>query len=273
MKLTDTLEDQDIRSISDSIIKARIACSGLSEYPGELPQSLETAYRIQDLSMSKWRDRLVGWKVGGIAPHLQDKFKQERLSGPIYASNVEYSPASEVIAMPVFEDGFAAIEAEFILELGDTSGLPDKDITERQIVDVIEKVYIGVEIASSPIQNINDFGPVAPISDFGNNSGMVIGAQIENWQQLDFSTVAVTVDIDGRLYGPTRTKPGLDGPLGAAKFLIEQLKLRGYAIPVGTYICSGAITGVHDSEVGAKSTISFEGLGTIDLTLVSNRNW
>lgn len=271
MKPTYIHSEQDIASISDSLIKARISCSGLSRYPGELPQTLETAYRIQDLSISKWQDRLLGWKVGGIQKHLQEHYKDERLSGPIYANNVKFSSTNSVIDMPVFEDGYAGIEAEFIIELGNTVNLPLTGITEQQVIDSIEKIYIGVEIASSPIQKINDLGPTAPISDFGNNSGLIIGPEIKNWQQANISNINVTVNIDGVIHGPTKTQPGLKGPLGATKFIIEQLKQRGYEIEPGTFISSGAITGVHDSEVGAKSTIKFDGFGEIHLSLISNR--
>ncbi len=263
--------EKDIASISESLMQARTQCLGLSQYPGELPQTLETAYRIQDLSISKWKDQLVGWKVGGIPINLQPKFQVERLSGPIYANNVKHSSDENVVEMPVFEDGYAGIEAEFIVELADTSDLPEEGITEQQVIEVINKVFVGVEIASSPIQRINDLGPTAPISDFGNNSGMIIGPEIENWQRIELSNIAVTVEIDGIVHGPAKTQASLRGPLGATKFIIEQLKLRGYKIQPGTFVSTGAITGVHDSEVGAKSTVKFEGIGDINLTLISNR--
>ena len=169
--------------------------------------------------------------------------------------------------MPVFEHGYAAIEAEFIIELGDTSSLPSKNITQEQATNAITRVFIGAEIASSPIQKINDLWPTAPISDFGNNSGMIVGPEITNWQKRDLSTIDVTVNIDWVQHGPTKTKSGLDGPVCATKFLIEHLKKRGHEIPKGTYISSGAITGVHDSFVGTNSQIFFEGLGQFKVSL------
>lgn len=270
MKLEDTHSERDIAAISDNITQARVTRTGLPEFPGELPKTLETAYKIQDCSIASWDDKIVGWKVGGIPTHLQGDFGCDRLSGPIYATSVKNYSADKPTEMPVFKNGFAAIEAEFILQLKDVSNLPDSGLTEQQIVDSIDKIYIGAEIASSPIQNINDFGPVAPISDFGNNSGMIIGPEIEDWRSLDLSDINVTVVIDDEVHGPTATQASLAGPYGAAKFLIEQLKQRGYDIEPGTYISSGAITGVHDSNVGSFSTITFEGFGSFELSLVSN---
>lgn len=270
MKLKDKHSEQDIAAISNTITQARVTRTGLPEFPGELPKTLETAYKIQDCSIAHWDDKIVGWKVGGIPTHLQDTFKCDRLSGPIYASSVKNYLAGGITQMPVFKNGFAAIEAEYIIQLKDVSELPASGLNEQQIIDSIDKIYIGAEIASSPIQNINDFGPVAPISDFGNNAGMIIGPEIENWQAIDLSAIDVTVVIDGQTHGPTTTQANLAGPYGAAKFLIEQLKTRGYTIEPGTYISSGAITGVHDSSVGSTSTVTFEGLGSFDLSLISN---
>ncbi len=39
-------------------------------------------------------------------------------------------------------------------------------------------MFIGIEIASSPLQNINDYGPAVVASDFGNNAGLLLGAEV-----------------------------------------------------------------------------------------------
>ena len=39
-------------------------------------------------------------------------------------------------------------------------------------------MFIGIEIASSPLVNINDYGPAVVASDFGNNAGLLLGAEI-----------------------------------------------------------------------------------------------
>jgi len=265
--------EHDIASISKKILEARVTRSGLETYPGRLPESLSDAYRIQDLSMLNWPDKVVGWKVGGIPPQLQTRYGERWLSGPIYASNVKYcGDNKEVVEMPVFKEGFAAIEAELILELGDISVLSDSDeLTAKNIESIIAEVYIGAEIASSPIQKINDLGPAGPISDFGNNSGMIVGPKLKNWRDNGLFNTLVSVVIDGVTHGPCNAKTDLDGPLGATKFLIQQLKKRGHEVPAGTLVSSGAITGVHDASVGAKSTIFFKDQGEIELTLTCNK--
>ncbi len=259
--------DASPQAIAQHFIAARKKCTGLSAYPGELPSTLDVAYQVQDHAIKLWDDIIAGWKVGGVPAPLQAQFDAQRLSGPIFKRTVKYSTDATKTVMPVFEEGFAAIEAEFVVELNDVSALPSTPLTLEQIYSAIKRVYIGVEIASSPLQIINEVAPIGPVSDFGNNTGLIVGPEVANWQDGDLSQYTVSTSINAKNVGTTTAPAGLNGPLGAVGFLITQLKTRGYAIPKGTLISTGAITGVHRAYVGDESEIIFEGLGSLCVTL------
>jgi len=267
MTSTHTHSNKDIQAISNSILNARRTCSGLAEYPGDLPDSLCTAYRLQDLSMTRWPDTLVGWKVGGIDLQWQAKFASTRLCGPIYAKGLRYASSKDVVEMAIFDQGFAAVEAELIVELGDVSTLDVSALDEATIKAVIRNIYLGVEIASSPIRGVNDLGPVGPISDFGNNSGLIVGPALSEWQHRKLEDIVVTTEVHGTVFGPASPAPGMEGPLGAVHFLLQHLQQRNIAIPPGTLVSSGAITGVHEVKVGSRAEVQFAGLTNIPLTL------
>ena len=42
----------------------------------------------------------------------------------------------------------------------------------------------------------------------------------------------------------------LDGPVGAVRFLLENLAARGIALQAGQWVSSGAVTGVHPVKPG-----------------------
>jgi 2-keto-4-pentenoate hydratase len=258
----------DIDAVSARFVEARKTHKGLTQYPGTIPDSLDIAYQIQAKSIQAWDDTIQGWKVGGIPPSLQETFQTDRLVGPIFERSIRYCKDDELVLMPVFEKGFAAIEAEYIIQLGDVSGLASSGLTQAQIESVIDKIYIGVEIASSPLTIINDIGPVGPISDFGNNGGLIVGPELKNWRDTDLSKYLVNVHINDHNMGTVSAPPQLKGPFGAVKFLIEHLKQHEFAIPVGTYVSTGAITGVHQAFVDDASTIVFDGLGTMHIKLI-----
>lgn len=253
--------------ISDELMTARRTARALLEFPGTLPASLDQAYQIQSRSISLWDDEIVGWKVGGIQPERQSSFDASWLAGPIFARNTKKA-GSETVSVPVFKDGSAALEAEYVFELGNVDDLKVTDPTFDEILSIIRACYIGVEVASSPVRAINDMGPLAVVSDFGNNYGLIYGKKIEDFSAQLLSKTDVSTYIDGQLAGAARARSWPDGPLSAVAFLIGNLRKRGFAIPVGIKVSSGALTGVHDINVGTDAVIEFASLGEIQVKVV-----
>ena len=250
-------------TISNALLEARKTRTALSAFPGDLPTTLDGAYAIQMRSVGLFGDEVVGWKVGGIAPEFAKQFGATKLGGPIFKTTVKTVKEGETIEMPAYPGGFAAVEAEYVCKLGE---LPDRDVTIDDIPDLVDAVYIGVEIASSPMPMINDLGPMSIISDFGNNAGMVIGPEIP--KHTDFSQYEVSVVIDGQLAGAKPSGSGEAGPFGSVMFLINHLRKIRYNLPKGDYISTGAVSGVHSTEIGSHSKVKFDGLGEFFIDLV-----
>ncbi len=242
------------RAISATLVRARVSGRALPGPPGGLPDTLEEAYRLQDYSIGQWDDQVAGWKVGGVPAAYLDRFDEKYLAGPIFAMSVRRADGSGPTAMPVFASGFAAIEPEFVFRLGAT---PEAD-----------RMYIGAEIASSPIPAINDYGPTAVITDFGNNNGLLIGPEVTNWRARR-EPVVVRAIVDGKLAGERTVDNFPRDALDALAFLRGLADERGHALRSGTFVSTGAITGVHEAPVGATSSLDFGDLGSIKLELVS----
>lgn len=242
--------------IAARFLSARRAATGLETYPGPLPDTLDDAYAIQDAAIAGWGKSVVGWKVGRVLPPLSERFGTERLAGPIFANQVAKAAGDEP-AMPVFAKGFAAGEAEFLLRIGAAPPDGKTQFSLSDAADLIDRVHVGIEIASSPLSAINAIGPLAVVSDFGNNNGMVIGPEIPDWRASGFEQWDVATAIDGRLAGAGRASAFPDGAIGAARFLFELLARRGIAIEAGQWISSGAVTGVHDVRPGQRIEASF----------------
>jgi 2-keto-4-pentenoate hydratase len=195
--------------IAGHFLDARRLAAGLPDYPGALPETLEEAYAIQDQAIRGLGKTIIGWKIGRILPPLSDRFGVDRLAGPIFASQVALG--GHTPEMPVFAAGFAAGEAEYLLRIGQAPPPGQTQFTLDEVAELIDAVHVGIEVASSPLGAINQIGPVAVISDFGNNNGLVIGP---------------------------------------ARFLFELAARSGIALRPGQWISSGAVTGVHDARPG-----------------------
>jgi 2-keto-4-pentenoate hydratase len=242
-------------AIAEAFVAARQAATALPDYPGAPPQTLADAYAIQDTALGLAGGVIAGWKVGKIGPPLDGELGVNRLAGPIFAADVR-DGASEP-AMPVYAEGFAAAEAEFLLRIGTAPDPAKRSYTMDEAAALIDAVHVGIEIASSPFPGINAMGPLVTISDFGNNRGLVVGASVADWGNGDWLDWPITLTIDGVEAGRATARGMLDGPLGAARFLFETLAARGLALTPGQWISSGAVTGVHEVPVGARVVATF----------------
>jgi 2-keto-4-pentenoate hydratase len=256
--------------IADRFLMARRAAGGLAVYPGTFPTTLDEAYAIQDEAIALWNKPVIGWKVGRILPPLAERFGADRLAGPIFACK-HVDGDGEVPAMPVFAEGFAAGEAEFLLRVGRAPPSGKSGFSLEEAAALIDAVHVGIEIASSPLGTINQLGPIAIISDFGNNNGMVIGGAVENWRSSGFEDWLVTTSIDGAEAGSGRASGFPDGAIGAARFLFELNARRGIALAPGQWISSGAVSGVHSGLPGQRVEARFGDTHRVACALVAAR--
>lgn len=252
----------EIEVIAGFFTKARLSRQGLTEYPGKTPETLQQAYAIQDAAIKLWPHKIGGWKVGGIGGDHASKLKATKLAGPVFEDQI-YKSNAEGIDMPVFADGFAAVEGEIVIFVGMDAPKDKFEWTLEDAENYVGSVHIGVEIASSPFPQINDLGPLVTISDFGNNNGLIIGPKLPNWEDSKLTDWVVETIIEDQSMG-TATPPG---PLESFRFLLENTARRGMPLKKGMAITTGAITGVHQAFSGQSSIVKCSRVEDIKLAL------
>ena len=260
-----TLDD-----IARHFVEARRAGRSLPDFPGAIPPDLVTAYQVQDLAITRWGDAVAGWKIGYIAPERRDVSGDERLLGPVFARNLWIATGS-IVVIPVFSGagGFAAVEAEYVLQLQADAPADKYDWTPEEAAALPTRLFIGVEVASSPLATINVLGPKVVVSDFGNNNGLVLGAEIADWTRLDEARLLARTEIDGQVVG-TGGASNLPGGLRAAfAFALARSAKRGRPLRKGEWIATGNATGIHDIAVGQHAVVRFEGHGEISCRAVA----
>lgn len=256
--------DQHLQDIAQQFTAARAAGRALAHYPGTPPTSLAQAYQVQAAALARWPAPPVGWKVARVAADFAAQFPEERLIGPVFAANVHQLAAGEVASCPVFDGGFAAVEAEIVIVVAADAPAGKTDWTIDSAAALVRTMHIGVEVASSPLASLNALGPGAVISDFGNNWGVVVGPAIASWRDLE--RISAESFIDGQPVGRGETviQPG---PLGALAFTLNKRALQGSPLRAGDVISTGMITGVHDIRVGQRSRHVFAGLGEVQVQI------
>ncbi|MBX2814257.1 MAG: hypothetical protein KTR25_20785 [Myxococcales bacterium] len=253
---------------AQAFVEARLQKQAINQYPGDMPTSLTAAYDIQDAAIALWPDAIVGWKAGRIMGQLAIDFGEDRLAGPIFAPCKKIRSAEQPIEMPVFQGGFAAVEGEVTMVIGQDADPSKTSYSTEDALAMVNSVHLGVEIASSPFSEINDHGPLVTISDFGNNYGLILGDPIPDWQTFALSEWKCTVVINGETVGQANPAGMPGGPLESVRFLLENTARRGLPMKKGMCCLTGAVTGVHQAKIGDNASVQMAGVNPINCTLV-----
>lgn len=252
-------------AISRRLVDARLSAEPLPDFPGRLPVTLEQAYAIQSASVKLWPDEVAAWKVARLSPTDRARFRTERLAGPVFRSSIQTVEPGSCGVMAIYEGGFAAIEAEYALELGTEVPPSNKYYSDEELADLVRAVYGAAEIAGSPMAPVNELGAMSVISDFGANAGLVVGPKIPDWRALGPGSLSASVAVDDVTVGEA-TPDGIGrDPLQALRFLISLNASRGIELPEGALISTGALTGVHDVRVGSTARVDFGSFGSFEV--------
>jgi 2-keto-4-pentenoate hydratase len=251
--------------IAARLVSARLDARALEAFPGAQPTSLAQGYIIQEVAIHLWPDEIAGWKIGLVPPALRERLGSDRVAGPIFSKAVRQ--AQGVVEFPVFEGGFAAVEAEFVFRIGRDAPAGKMAWTEDEAAALVAGLHIGVETAGSPMAFINDLGPTVVASDFGNNAGLIVGAEVTDWRGR-LNDLHAKTEIDGKTVGEGGAMGLPGGPMAGLTFLLSHLAQRNRPLKAGQYVSSGAVTGVHDIVAGQSSRLSFGEDGSIECRAV-----
>ncbi|MGQ0802065.1 MAG: 2-keto-4-pentenoate hydratase [Pseudomarimonas sp.] len=249
--------------IADAFVTARLQGRALTDFPGPIPADLAAGYACQDLAIARWPDRLVGWKVGYIAPAKRDASGDDRVTGPVFGNALWPDAMGTCNEFPIFIGGFAAVEAEYVFRLAADAPPHQTEWTAEEAAALVGALHIGVETAGSPLATINVLGPSVVAADFGNNAGLILGAQIVDWQSFAASELICETRINGIGVGTGGAASIAGGLLGALAFALGRCARRGHALRAGCLVTTGAATGIHDIRLGDTACIDFGRWGSI----------
>lgn len=253
----------DPAAVAFRLVQARRAAEAVPIYPGPLPQSLDQGYSAQDRAIELWNAPIVGWKVGRIPEDWERVLGEDRLVGPIFAGTVQSVADGQSGRFDLIRQGFAAVEAEFVFELGQDAPPSQLDFSHAQAAALVSTLSIGIELAGSPMPMINALGPAVVVSDFGNNTGLIVGPRIADWRPLADSELTCETFIDERSVGRGGAASIPGGLLEALAFALTRCARRGHPLKAGMYVTTGAATGIHDITAGQHARISFGRWGSL----------
>lgn len=258
-------------SIAQLFHTARREARPLPGFPRDLPATLADAYAIQEEAIGLWPDEVAGWKVAAIHPDLRAKFQSHRLSGPVFSRAVYRVHPGDSVEVPAIRGGFIGVETEIGVVVGADILPRPEPWSMPELLAQVASVHVAMEIAGSPLLTINEIGPGAIVSDFGNNTAVAIGVEIPGWDSNAFDTLRAETHIDGKRVGEGAAVGPNGGPLDACLFLVNHLATRGRGLKKGDVISTGATTGVHPIAIGQVAEAICLGLAPLRVRIVEKR--
>ena len=213
----------DVAGIAEQFVHARLAARALPQYPGVGSSRSRNSVSLPGPCASRTgrtpspagRSRAF---LRRSRPSMPKSGWSARSSRPTFTSQ----RAGRTIECPVFEGGFAAVEAEIVICVGRDAPRDKVDWTLDEAADFVGELCIGVEIASSPLATLNELGAGRGRLGFRQQlgrhrrrRGAATGAR---WTK---STVHSFIDDEFVGRGATSMR---HGPLGALAFTLGQVR-------------------------------------------------
>jgi 2-keto-4-pentenoate hydratase len=162
------------------------------------------------------------------------------------------------------------VEAELVIRLShDLPSQDEADWTAQEVADLEQHLLVGIEVASSPIPDINSLGPTVIAADFGNNNGLVLGSVLADWP--GGAPVQLACYVDGHLIGDGSAENLPGGIHHGLATALNILASRGQPIRAGMVFATGAITGIHPIAPGQHCRVEVRGGPSVELRTADAR--
>jgi 2-keto-4-pentenoate hydratase len=228
---------------------------------GLAPASVAEGYAVQDAFIACWPDQVVGWKVGATAAAVQEKFGlSEPFSGPVFARDVQTSPAA-----PVARDfPHLCLESEFAFRF--TRSLPARAqrYERAEIIAALGALVPAFELIGPRFDSLLSGRAPMAIADCGVNAGLVLGVPVDDWQGYDLPNHRVVLQVEGVEVAAGSGANVLGDPIKVLEWAVNHLSTRGIGLEAGQLISTGTTTGLSYVRPGQRAVADFGALGQVE---------
>lgn len=251
----------DVESVATELLACEDERRDRVKFTDEWPElDVATGYEIQDLTLQRRLDR--GEKLIGIKLGLTSRAKQQRMGvdTPFVAwlTDAMILPAGD----PVPQDQLIhpRIEPELVFVMGER--LEGPGVTAAQAMAAVDQVLGGAEVIDSRYKDFK-FAAGDVIADNASSGAFVTGPVSLPPSELDLSTEAVLVEVDGQVVD-SATGAAVQGHPGEALALAaNDLARRGHAIEPGWIVLTGGMTDAYFATPGSSISCHFTNLGSV----------
>ena len=251
-----------LASLAAQLQTARADAKLLGEISGDLVQSLDDAYQVQDELISLAHGDIKGWKVTALASADQKKYASSRpVAGPLLGAYVREKTPAEVFLSSLITP---LLECEVAFVLG--SDLPARHAPyhQNEIEQAIAAVVPVFELADSRVQA--SAPDLMKLADAMGNGLFIVGPRFDGWKTLDLTAIPIELSLNNRPIEHGSSARILGNPLLAVVALANAQPLPGPGLKAGHIITTGTCTTPVAISVGTYIA-DFGHLGKVEMTV------
>ncbi|KAK2762975.1 2-oxopent-4-enoate hydratase [Colletotrichum kahawae] len=261
------MQESDLQQISEALRAARISREPI-EPPAKTWESLDadSAFEVQRVTVknavSKYGDRLVGYKLGNIAKVMQDAFG---LDQPDYGFLLASTFIYEGTALPRkdYIKPFVELEPAFVLK----GHLKGPNVTVVDVINAIDYAIPAIEIIDSRAKDWA-IGLEDTLADNGSTGAVILGGTPRRLTDLNLSNTRGILRFNDREVMAGNTRNVLGNPISAVAWLVNELSKYDVEFSPGQVVLPGSCLQAVPMEEPGHWSCTFEGWGTIEFDVV-----
>lgn len=259
--------DQEKR-IAREIFTARQSGQRFQPLRGaDTPDSLESAYRIQDEVDRLFREEDNAGPMGGHKIALTSKAIQELCGvdqpayGAILANTIQRSPAS------VRASGFSRLGLEFevAFEMSHDVPLSEVNYSRDSLSDFVGSCMPAFELIDDRNADYSDLDAASILTDRCWCGGVVLGTPVTDWRSLDLAGAAGALTWNGEVIDRGFAGDALGHPMEGLAWIANHLNARGQSLSKGDIIITGSALKTQFPKPGDQACYRIAGLGEVSL--------
>jgi len=240
--------------------------------PPALPRELAPGSEAQAYEVQVALAQLLGASIGGWKASMSaaDQGQADRgQAAPLYRRDIHDSPAR--VSCP--DGDGVGVEPEIAFTLGrDMEALPaGRHYRPDDLDAAIDTVHPVLEIVHSRFAKLDAAPPLDRLADNLSNAGLVRGLGCRDWRTLALGDLPLRLEVLGadgsRAVHEGRGGHGHGDPRLPLLWLVNDAIARGVPLRRGELITTGSCAGLHPVTPGARVSVSFGGLGNVELAL------
>ena len=233
------------------------------------PRNIDEAYATQaafQSMMAETAGGIAGYKVALTTQVMQQMVGFDSpIPGAVFAHTVHQDHAS--IACNGFNH--LGIECELGMRLGEPLRARDAPFTSQQVERHVSEVMAAFELVDDRSVDYTVFSQhiLSFIADNAWNAGVVLGAPLGAWHQLDLASIEGVLVVNDQETARGNGRDVMGNPLHALTWLANSMAERGHDLEANRLIMTGSIVATRFVAAGDRLSFTLKGVGEVSVTI------